>query len=99
MNEVNDSVRAEKPECEIKTCDDPRSWKRQTQIEEDRATNLMETCDKFYQENQLLKGLFAREYCAHETDLSILKNRRKDNKILRLNTGAYVPYSVSTVTK
>ena len=74
MNEVNDSVRAEKPECEIRVCDDPRSWKRQAQIEENRAQELMETCDKFYHENQLLKGLFAREYCSHETDLSILKD-------------------------
>lgn len=82
MNEVNDSVRAEKPECEIRVCDDPRSWKRQAQIEENRAQELMETCDKFYHENQLLKGLFAREYCSHETDLSILKDTCKDYKNL-----------------
>ena len=82
MNEVNDVIQAQKPECEIKACDDSRSWKRQAQIEEDRATNLMETCDKFYHENQLLKGLFAREYCSHETDLNILKDFRKDNKNL-----------------
>lgn len=82
MNEVNDSIQAEKPECEIKVCDDPRSWKRQAQIEETRAQELMETCDRFYNENQLLKGLFAREYCGHETDLSILKEYRKDNKNL-----------------
>lgn len=82
MNEVNECIPAEKIDCEIKTCDDPRNWKRQAQIEEDRATNLMETCDKFYHENQLLKGLFAREYCSHETDLSILKDYRKDNKNL-----------------
>ena len=78
MNEVNDSNRLEKTECEAKTCCDPRSWKRQAQIEENRAQELMETCDKFYNENQLLKGLFAREYCSHETDLSILKDVRKD---------------------
>ena len=80
MNEVNNSIPAEKPECEIKACEGRQSWKRQAQIEEERATNLMETCDRFYHENQLLKGLFAREYCAHETDLSILKDCRKDNK-------------------
>ena len=91
MNEVNNSIPAEKPECEINACDDPRNWKRQAQIEEERATNLMETCDRFYHENQLLKGLFAREYCSHETDLSILKDCRKDNnksegKLWRLRT-------------
>lgn len=86
MNEVNDSVRTE-----IKECCDPRDWKRQAQIEENRAQELMETCDRFYNENQLLKGLFAREYCSHETDLSILKDCRKDNnnreaKMWRLRT-------------
>lgn len=91
MNEINNYVPVEKPECEIKACDDHQSWKRQAQIEEERATNLMETCDRFYHENQLLKGLFAREYCAHETDLSVLKDYRKDNnkskaKLLRLHT-------------
>lgn len=82
MNEVNSSIPVEKVEHESKVCDDPRSWKRQAQIEENRAQELMETCDRFYNENQLLKGLFAREYCAHETDLSILKDYRKDNKNL-----------------
>lgn len=82
MNEVNSSIPVEKVEHKLKTCDDPRNWKRQAQIEEERAANLMETCDRFYQENQLLKGLFAREYCAHETDLSILKDHRKDYKNL-----------------
>lgn len=82
MNEVNDSIPAEKVEHELKACCEPQDWKRKAQIEENRATNLMETCDKFYHENQLLKGLFAREYCGHETDLSILKDCRKDNKNL-----------------
>lgn len=82
MKEVNDVTQAQKMECELKPCDDPRSWKRQAQFEESRAQELTETCDRFYQENQLLKGLFAREYCAHETDLSILKDYRKDNKNL-----------------
>lgn len=91
MNEVNNFIPAEKSEYEIKACDDHQSWKRQAQIEEERATNLMETCDRFYHENQLLKGLFAREYCAHETNLSILKDCRKDNnkfesKLYRLRT-------------
>lgn len=91
MNEVNNSIPAEKPECEIKVCDGPRNWKRQAQIEEEKATNLIETCDRFYHENQLLKGLFAREYCSHETDLGILKDCRKDNnkseaKLRRLST-------------
>lgn len=91
MNEVNNSIPAEKPECEINAYEGSQSWKRQAQIEEERATNLMETCDKFYHENNLLKGLFAREYCAHETDLSILKDCRKDNnkseaKLRRLRT-------------
>lgn len=82
MNEVNDSIQAEKVEHEVKTCCEPQNWKRQAQIEENRAQELMETCDKFYHENQLLKGLFAREYCSHETDLSILKDHRKDYKNL-----------------
>lgn len=82
MNEVNNSIPVEEVEHELKVCDDPQNWKRQAQFEESRAQELTETCDRFYQENQLLKGLFAREYCAHETDLSILKDYRKENKNL-----------------
>ena len=72
----------EKVEHEVKTCCSPQDWKRQAQIEEKSVEEFKEICDRFYHENQLLKGLFAREYCSHETDLSILKDHRKDNKNL-----------------
>lgn len=75
MNEINSSIPMEKVEHEVKECCDNHDWKRQEQ-------ELRETCDKFYHENQLLKGLFAREYCSHETDLSVLKDYSKNNKNL-----------------
>lgn len=51
-------------------------WHKMYEYEKDRANNLMETCDKFYHENQILKSMFAEEYEQHRFDKQILKETR-----------------------
>lgn len=51
-------------------------WRKLYEYEKERSDNLMETCDKFYHENKILKSMFAEEYEQHRIDKQILKEMR-----------------------
>lgn len=76
MSDICDEVKCS-PSNELvpKQCTNA-DWRKMYEYEKERSDNLMETCDKFYHENQILKSMFAEEYEQHRLDKQILKETR-----------------------